>query len=139
MNHPSLHTLGYYYGQNQANSNTVADPDQYEEAKNALIQYFPAIYETLAGKSPREQAAILRSRIDRLEKLKAITPFLSFVYDDQINRSKYLLQAIEGEVYAQEETEFYFSVYKAIGAGVGIAVIGLIGSGIYFLVKRAQS
>ena len=28
---------------------------------------------------------------------------------------------------------------SAIGAGVGIAVIGLIGSGIYFLVKRAQS
>ena len=63
----------------------------------------------------------------------------SLVYDDQINRSKNLLQAIEGEVYAQEETEFYLSIYKAIGAGVGIAVIGLIGSGIYFLVKRAQS
>ena len=144
MGRHNTHVLNHYHyghylgdedeGTPNSNAVNVANGEN-ASAQDYLRQYGPALYNLLYGKSPEEKSAILSARIRNLKNLKAMTPGLSAIYDPQIIRAENLLQALGGQVYEQQETRFFGTLYKIGGA---IAIIGLPIAGMVFLLRLSR-
>ena len=97
-------------------------------------QYFPMMFQALYGKSDEEKLATLRAKLKTLQNLKKATPSLAIMYDPQIEKLKGLIKVLEQRADSEKETRTYLSAMKWISA---IGAIGIGGSLMYFLIKRA--
>ena len=114
-----------------SSSATTAEEDDYMAY---VQQYFPMMFQALYGKSDEEKLATLRAKLKTLQNLKKATPSLAIMYDPQIEKLKGLIQVLEQRADSEKETRTYLSAMKWISA---IGAIGIGGSLMYFLIKRA--